>query len=78
MKKVIKGYVVSDKMNKTIVVNVFSLKKHPIYKKYLKWNRNYKAHDEKNECQLGDFVKIIESKSISKGKSYRLLEIIKI
>ena len=64
------GKVVSDKMDKTVVVKVASYDPHPKYKKIIESNKNYKAHDEKNECGIGDIVRIIESKPISGDKRW--------
>lgn len=75
-KRVFTGLVISDKMDKTIVVQVSTRKKHPLYKKYIAHRNKYKAHDEKNECQVGDKVQIIESRPISKDKRWRLVKII--
>ncbi|NLY20325.1 MAG: 30S ribosomal protein S17 [Tissierellia bacterium] len=70
------GTVVSDKMDKTIVVAVETLKMHPLYKKQLKNTERFKAHDENNECGIGDTVKIMETRPLSKDKNWRLVEII--
>ena len=70
------GTVISDKMDKSIVVSVERLKQHRIYKKYIKRSKRYIAHDEKNECKTGDIVKIIETRPISKHKTWKLVEII--
>lgn len=70
------GIVVSDKMDKTIVVNVERQFKHPLYKKIVRKNKKFKAHDEKNECNIGDKVEIVESKPISKQKKWALKQII--
>ena len=75
-KKVKQGVVVSDKMEKTIVVKVASYNPHPKYKKIIETNKNYKAHDEANECGIGDTVKIVESKPISGGKRWTLESIV--
>jgi len=75
-KKIRTGIVVSDRMNKTIVVLVETIKKHPIYKKYIKRSKRYKVHDEKNECRIGDVVRFVETRPICKDKCWRLLEII--
>ncbi len=69
----LKGIVVSDKMDKTIVVSVSRIKKHPKYKKRYKVNKKYKAHDEKNEFKIGDKVIIKESRPISKDKRWRVV-----
>lgn len=70
------GWVVSNKMDKTIVVQAFRLVRHKKYGKYYKQYNKFKAHDEKNECSVGDRVQIIESKPISKDKKFRLQSII--
>ena len=75
-KKVKQGVVVSDKMEKTIVVKVASYNPHPKYKKIIETNKNYKAHDENNECGIGDTVRIVESKPISGGKRWTLESIV--
>ena len=76
MRKVKVGNVVSDKMDKTIVVKVTSYNPHPKYKKIIETNKNYKAHDENNECGIGDTVRIVESKPISGGKRWTLESIV--
>jgi len=65
-----KGVVVSDKMDKTVVVAITRLKEHPKYRKRYKVTKRYKAHDEKNECKVGDKVMIRETKPISKDKRW--------
>ena len=75
-KKVRQGVVTSDKMDKTIVVKVASYNPHPKYKKIIETNKNYKAHDEANECGIGDIVRIVESKPISGGKRWTLESIV--
>ena len=75
-KKVKQGVVISDKMDKTIVVKVASYNPHPKYKKIIETNKNYKAHDENNECGIGDTVRIVESKPISGGKIWTLESIV--
>ncbi|NOX36122.1 MAG: 30S ribosomal protein S17 [Calditrichaeota bacterium] len=70
------GVVVSDKMDKTVVVAVERLVKHPLYKKYIKRTKKFKAHDERNECQVGDKVKIMETRPLSKTKRWRVVEIL--
>jgi len=70
------GRVVSNKMDKTVVVTVETLRHHPLYKKTIRRAVKYKAHDEKNECRLGDTVKIIETRPLSKEKRWRVAEII--
>ena len=70
------GRVVSDKMDKTIVVAVETFVKHPLYKKRVKNTVKFKAHDENNECGIGDVVKIMETRPLSKEKHWRLVEIV--
>ena len=76
-KKILIGDVVSDKMNKTIVVKVDTRKKHKLYRKYILTSKKFKAHDELEKCKTGDTVKIIECRPLSKDKHFRLLEIVK-
>lgn len=75
-RKTIVGTVVSDKMDKTIVVAVETFVPHPIYKKRFKKTTKFKAHDEKNECGIGDRVRIMETRPLSKDKRWRLVSII--
>jgi len=70
------GKVVSNKMDKTVVVEIESLVMHPLYKKSVKRTKKLKSHDEKNECSVGDLVRIEESRPLSKDKRHRLIEII--
>ena len=70
------GKVVSDKMDKTIVVAIQTSYKHPVYGKIMKWTFKLKAHDENNECQIGDTVKVMETRPLSKDKRWRLVEIV--
>jgi len=70
------GRVISDKMDKTIVVAVEDHVKHPLYKKIVKRTYKLKAHDENNECGIGDTVKVMETRPLSKDKRWRLVEII--
>lgn len=70
------GKVVSDKMNKTIVVAVIDNVKHPLYNKIVKRTYKLKAHDENNECNIGDRVKVMETRPLSKDKRWRLVEVI--
>ena len=70
------GMVVSNSMDKTITVSVERLVKHTFYKKYIKRTTKFKAHDEKNDCQVGDKVKIMETRPLSKTKRWRLVEIV--
>ncbi|MBN2287968.1 MAG: 30S ribosomal protein S17 [Candidatus Glassbacteria bacterium] len=70
------GVVVSDKMEKTVVVSAKRQVKHPIYGKPMRRSKKYKVHDEKNECKLGDQVRIVETRPLSKQKRWRLVEVI--
>ena len=76
-RKIMTGEVVSDKMNKTIVVMVQRTTTHPVYKKVITKAKRYKAHDEQNEAKTGDKVRIAETRRLSKDKRWRLLEVIK-
>jgi small subunit ribosomal protein S17 len=75
-KRTIKGVVVSDKMDKTIVVKAERLVKHSVFHKYIRRHVKYKAHDEQNQCKMGDTVLIIEARPMSKDKRWRMLEIL--
>ena len=75
-KKILTGLVVSDKMDKTIVVAVTSRKMHALYKKYLTQTKKLKAHDEREEAKIGDTVRVVETRPLSKEKRWRLLEIV--
>ena len=70
------GTVVSDKMDKTVVVAIRDNVKHPLYKKIIKRTVRFKVHDENNECRIGDKVMIMETRPLSKDKNWRLVEII--
>ena len=70
------GLVTSEKMDKTIVVAVVNHVKHPLYKKIVKRTYKLKAHDENNECNIGDTVKVMETRRLSKDKRWRLVEIV--
>ena len=70
------GIVVSNKMDKSIVVEIERKVKHPIYGKFVKKTNKFSAHDEKNDCGIGDTVKIMETRPISKNKCWRLVEIL--
>jgi small subunit ribosomal protein S17 len=70
------GIVKSDKMDKTIVVSIETLRLHPLYKKYVKRAKKVKAHDEKNEAKIGDRVLVVECRPISKEKCWKLAEIL--
>lgn len=76
-RKIRVGNVVSDKMDKTVVVAVETFKMHPLYKKQMKKTTKFKAHDENNECEIGDVVKIMETRPLSKDKNWRLVNIVK-
>ena len=70
------GKVISDKMDKTVVVLVESLVRHPLYKKVVRHTSKFKAHDETNACKVGDVVRIVETRPLSKEKHWRVVEII--
>jgi small subunit ribosomal protein S17 len=74
--RVIEGTVVSDKMDKTVVVTVVRRKKHRLYHKVISLTQRFKAHDEKNECRLGDLVRIQESRPLSRDKRWRVIEVL--
>jgi small subunit ribosomal protein S17 len=76
LRKTRTGYVVSNKMEKSILVAIERKVAHPLYKKYFKKTTKLMAHDEKNECKLGDLVKIMETRPLSLNKKWRLVEII--
>lgn len=76
MKRQLLGKVVSDKMDKTVVVLVERVEKHRLYKKFIKRHAKFAAHDEENSCQVGDKVRITESRPISKSKKWRVSEIV--
>lgn len=75
-RKVRKGVVVSNKMDKTVVVKVESLKLHARYQKFIKSTKSFKAHDENNECKVGDTVEIVETRPLSKDKHWRVTKIL--
>ena len=75
-RKVRLGYVIADKMNKTVIVQVGSSKAHRLYRKTVQQRARFKVHDEENECGVGDLVRIAETKPISKEKRWRVLEIV--
>jgi small subunit ribosomal protein S17 len=75
-KKVRIGTVTSDKMDKTITVSIETVKQHPLYKKTIRTSKKQKAHDENNEAHIGDMVKIVETRPLSKDKRWSLVEII--
>lgn len=70
------GFVVSNKMDKTVTVTIERRKQHPMYKRVIKRSKKYKAHDEVNECNEGDKVRIVETRPLSKTKRWRVVEII--
>ena len=70
------GLVISDKMEKTVVVEITDKSKHPLYKKTITRSKRIKAHDENNECGIGDKVRIVETRKLSKDKNWRVAEII--
>ena len=75
-RKILVGRVTSDKMDKTIVVRVERLKRHPLYGKVIRLHKKYKAHDEHNKARIGDIVRIIESQPVSKEKRWALVEVL--
>jgi small subunit ribosomal protein S17 len=75
-RKVRVGRVVSDKMDKTIVVQVSDLKSHPLYKKVVRHRVKFKVHDDQNDCRVGDLVRIMETRPISKDKRWRVVEVV--
>jgi small subunit ribosomal protein S17 len=76
-RKIYTGEVISDKMDKTVVVAVERLTQHPVYKKTIRKIKKFKAHDEENKCKVGDKVSIIESRPLSKDKRWKVLSIVK-
>lgn len=76
LRKTRTGKVVSDKMDKTVVVTVEDNVRHPLYKKIIKRTYKLKAHDENNECKIGDTIKVMETRPLSKDKRWRLVEIV--
>ncbi len=75
-RKTLQGHVVSNKMDKTVVVQVERKYMHPKFKKVVKSSRKYSAHDEENECKPGDFISIIETRPLSKTKRWRMIKVI--
>lgn len=75
-RKVLRGRVVSDKMDKTIVVIIETHKNHPLYGKRVKYSKKYKAHDELNEARIGDIVEIMETRPLSATKRFRLVKVV--
>jgi small subunit ribosomal protein S17 len=76
MRKVRIGTVISDKMDKTVVVRVQTLKEHPRYRKHIRQSSRFKAHDEQNQCSVGDRVRIMETRPLSHDKRWRVVEIV--
>ena len=76
LRKARTGFVVSSGMDKTVVVRVVDLKQHPMYKKVVRRSVKFKAHDEQNECGVGDRVRIMETRPLSKSKRWRVVEIV--
>ncbi len=76
IKREMTGTISSDKMDKTVVVTVERLEKHPVFQKYIRRRSKYKAHDEKNECRMGDKVLIRECRPLSKDKCWRVVSIL--
>ncbi len=75
-RRVLRGKVVSDKMDKTIVVEIATKRSHPLYGKRVNFSRRFKAHDENNEAKIGDIVEIMETRPLSKDKHFRLTKIV--
>ena len=75
-RKVREGYVISDRMDKTVVVQISTLKQHPLYGKTIQHRVRLKAHDERNEAGVGDLVRVMETRPLSKEKRWRLVEIL--
>ena len=76
-RKMTEGIVVSDKMDKTVVIQVQTLVKHPLYGKVMKRTKKFKVHDENNECKIGDRIRVMETRPLSKDKRWRLVEVTK-
>jgi small subunit ribosomal protein S17 len=76
MKRQVNGVIVSNKMDKTVVVQVERLVRHPLYKKYIRRRNKFMAHDQENTCQVGDLVEITESRPLSKSKRWRVSRIL--
>ena len=75
-RKIRVGEVVSTRMDKTVVVTLDRLSKHPVYKKYIRKRKKFYVHDENNECNVGDVIRFMETRPLSKRKRWRLLEIL--
>lgn len=76
VRKVLTGRILSDKMDKTVVVAVESLVRHPLYQRTIRRTKKFKAHDEENSCRIGDKVKMMETRPLSKEKRWRIIEIL--
>lgn len=76
LRKVRQGRVVSDKMDKTVVVAVEDRVRHPLYQRTIRQTKKFKAHDEENKCRIGDIVRIMETRPLSKEKRWRVIEIL--
>ncbi len=76
-RKIRQGTVVSDKMDKTVVVRVERLVQHPLYRKYVRQRKKYKAHDPENRCRIGDQVAIVETRPLSRDKRWRIQTILR-
>ncbi|GBF31898.1 SSU ribosomal protein S17p [Desulfocucumis palustris] len=76
LRKTRTGHVVSDKMDKTVVVAVETLVRHPLYQRTVRQTKKFKAHDEENSCRIGDKVRIMETRPLSKDKRWRIVEIL--
>jgi small subunit ribosomal protein S17 len=77
LRKTKTGVVVSNKMDKTVVVSTYRTTRHPIYRKYIKRKVRFKAHDEQNTCQIGDTVMVQETRPLSKEKCWKVMEVLK-
>ena len=75
-RKVLRGTVVSDKMDKTIVVEIETKRSHPLYGRHVKYTTKFKAHDENNEAKVGDIVEVMETRPLSKDKHFRLVKVV--
>ena len=75
-RRVLRGTVVSDKMDKTIVVEITTRRSHPLYGRHVKYTSKFKAHDENNEAKVGDIVEVMETRPLSKDKHFRLVKIV--
>ncbi|MEA3407010.1 MAG: 30S ribosomal protein S17 [Chloroflexota bacterium] len=76
-RRTMRGYVISDKMQKTVMVEIMRTKRHPLYKKVLRTTKKFMAHDEEEECREGDFVEIEECRPLSRRKHWRVTQILR-